>query len=218
MPEHIAFLSHQSGDKKVVRATGVFLANHGIETVSDEWAFRRGESLVGEIERGITKSTCFVLFWSSSACRSSYVQFEDEIAAALRIKNPEYQIQIVRLDDSSLPERHSFAIHHDWRRGRLGTKMFSTHLERLRRAILWLPDTDAPQVKLEQARLAPLLRKEESLRGDLNMAWQELRSWESHSPGSRDQIEIFEDDVRRYESQLRETRRQLRGLGYSGLT
>jgi len=217
MGEHIAFLSHQSDDKRVARAVGRFLAIQDIEPILDEWAFQRGQSLIAEIERNISRSTCFVLFWSSSASRSWYVQFEDEIAAALHVKNPDYQIQVVRLDRTPLSARHSFAIYHDWSRGRHGTKTFKGHLERLRRAIIGLPDADAPPAGHKQSEVALLLETEKSLRWDLNMAWQELRNWRYHSPDNRDQIEIFEDDVREYERRLREVRKQLRAFGYSTL-
>ena len=143
----IAFLSHQTADKPIVRATGPLLADHGIEPILDEWTFRRGRSLATEIEKSIKRSTCFVLFWSQSAASSKYVQFEDEIALARAIKDEGYVTQLVRLDETPLPERHSFLIYHDWRRGRPGSKLFQQHTAVLIRSILGLPDKDAPATR-----------------------------------------------------------------------
>src|ERR1051325_9443271 len=217
MNTHIAFLSHQSSDKKLARAVGQYLAANNIQPILDEWTFRRGMSLAQEIEENISRSTCFIMFWSSSAFASSYVQFEDEMAVARRTKDRLYQTQIVRLDKTPLPQRHSFLIYHDWRRGKPGSKLFAHHIDLLRRAILGLPDVDPPSVANINSEISSLLEAEVSARSNLNIAWQELNNWMWHSPDARDQIELFEDDIRKYVRQLREICTRLRNLGYSDL-
>lgn len=147
MNKHIAFLSYQTANKHIVRATARYLAKNGIEPILDEWSFRRGLSLQSEIEKSIKRSTCFVLFWSQAAMSSKYVQFEDEIALARRIKDERYRTEIVRLDNTNLPERHSFLLYHDWRRIRLQSEKFQQCLDILKRSILGLPDKNPPVTK-----------------------------------------------------------------------
>ncbi|MDB5345952.1 MAG: WD-repeat protein [Schlesneria sp.] len=128
--KHVVFLSHQSNDKPIVRYAAKFLQQK-MTVIWDEWSFRRGKPLTAEIETGIEKSTALVLFWSENAAASKYVQFEDELAIARNIKDDQFSIQIVRLDETSLPKRYDRLIYHDWRRGRPGSKLFDSHLLRL---------------------------------------------------------------------------------------
>lgn len=136
--EHTVFLSHQSRDKSVVRRVGDFL-HTDMEVIFDEWSFRPGKTLTSEIEDGIIRATALVLFWSESAAISKYVQFEDELAIARKIKDETFSIQVVRLDDTKLPERYSRLVYHDWRKGRVGSKLFKSHLKRLSLSIHGLP-------------------------------------------------------------------------------
>jgi hypothetical protein len=127
---HTVFLSHQSNDKPIVRRAAKFLQQK-MAVILDEWSFRPGKTLTAEIEAGIEKSTTLVLFWSENAAASKYVQFEDELAVARKIKDDQFSIQIVKLDGTSLPKRYDRLIFHDWRRGRPGSKLFDSHLLRL---------------------------------------------------------------------------------------
>ncbi len=146
MSQQVAFLSHQTADKYIAAPVGQYLANSGIEPILDIWTFRASAPLHGEIEKHLTRSTCFILFWSDAAAHSDYVQFEDELAVARRTKDDSYSTHIVRLDETPLPTRHAFLIHHDWRRGKPGSKLFATNMERLARAIRGFPLIDAPTV------------------------------------------------------------------------
>jgi hypothetical protein len=218
MTTNVVFLSHQSSDKDIVRIVGQYLAEEEIEPILDEWSFRKGRSLSKEIELGIGRSTAFVLFWSEAAASSKYVQFEDEMAVAKRIKDDSYLVHLIRLDETPLPERHSFILWHDWRRGKPGSKMFMKHLDSLKRALLGLPEKPPPLFKNTNDEIKRLLDEEKSTRFHLNLAWQELENWRKHSPHMREQIGIFEEDIRQYETRLKEIRAKLRKLNYSELT
>jgi hypothetical protein len=74
------------------------------------------------------------------------VRFEDEFAFARRVAHGEFVIHVVRLDETPLPERHSYAVVHDWRRGRVGSNLFDAHLSDLVRGVFGLPQLDPPVV------------------------------------------------------------------------
>ena len=128
------FLSHQSKDKVVVRNAANYLQDR-MEVVLDEWSFCPGKTLTSEIEEGIRRSDALVLFWSKNSAFSKYVQFEDELAISRKVKDERFSIQVVRLDDTDLPERYERLIYHDWRKGRSGSNLFKSHLARLHAAI-----------------------------------------------------------------------------------
>jgi len=115
------------------------LEHFGIESVLDDWSFRGGRSLPKEINDGISTSGAFVLFWSKASARSRYVKFERELALVRSIKEEDYGIHVVRLDSTPVPQRHSFLLHHDWRKGRPGSRLFRDHLESLALALRGLP-------------------------------------------------------------------------------
>jgi hypothetical protein len=136
--KHSVFLSHQSKDKPIVRRVAKFLKKT-MEVIYDEWSFLPGKTLTSEIEDGIEKSTTIVLFWSENAAASKHVRFEDELAIARKIEDDQFSIQIVKLDETSLPKRYDRLIYHDWRSGRPGSKLFDSHLLRLSLSIHGIP-------------------------------------------------------------------------------
>ncbi len=138
-PRHNVFLSHQATDKPVVREVGNQIRSAGMDAILDEWSFRPGKTLTDEIESNIARATALILFWSQAASESDYVQFEDELAIARSIKDSNFGIQVIRLDDTPLPPRYARLIYHDWTKGRPGSKTFDSNVESLIRSLHGLP-------------------------------------------------------------------------------
>ncbi len=130
------FISYSHSDKQYSKLVSNFLAKCGITPILDEWTFRESNPLTEEVCGAIAASDAFVLLWSRKSSGSNYVRFERNLAAARRIKEEDYGFHLIRLDDTPVPEDHAFLLHHDWRRGKPGTKMFEDHLRSLVRAVL----------------------------------------------------------------------------------
>lgn len=150
--KHRLFLSHSSTDKKIVRETAQYLETNGIETIYDDWSFLKGRQLQDEIENAVARSSGFLLFWSALACKSEFVQIELECAHSRRKDDDKYLMQVICLDDTSLPRELSGLIYHDWRRGRPGSKTFEKHLDELERSIRGLPTGESPTAKRAAAK------------------------------------------------------------------
>src|SRR6266852_5329157 len=148
-----AFLSYQHEHKQLVLEVRRQLEQFGIVSIVDEWTFQKGRSLPTEISHGIDASNSFVLFWSKASARSRYVKFERELALVRSIKEEDYGIHVVRLDSTPVPRRHAFLLHHDWRRGRVGTKLFRDHVESLALALRGLPQRQARSTRDQRTLL-----------------------------------------------------------------
>jgi hypothetical protein len=78
MPETTAhsakvFLSHTKADKEFVRRLAKDLKEYGFPVWLDEWELRVGDSLVGEIEKGIDTSAWMIIVLSPAALKSEWV-------------------------------------------------------------------------------------------------------------------------------------------------
>lgn len=102
-PESL-FLSHASLDKEVVSATYDLLkTQHAVGSWIDARELLPGDSLPEHITNGIARATMFVLFWSETAARSSWVRRELDIA----LGTPTPTLVVVRLDHTPVPDRLS---------------------------------------------------------------------------------------------------------------
>lgn len=94
-----AFLSHSSKDKEFVDAVAQELGRQFC--VFDRYSFETGQDLVRSIQEGLEASHVFVLFASTEALRSDWVELEVNEAAYRKIAK-QIQFGVVLLTDSSL--------------------------------------------------------------------------------------------------------------------
>lgn len=70
------FISHRIIDKKEAEALALALENAGHSVWIDVWAINIGDSIVKEINEGLTKSNYFVLCYSDSGIDSPWMSRE----------------------------------------------------------------------------------------------------------------------------------------------
>ncbi|MGD0574998.1 MAG: toll/interleukin-1 receptor domain-containing protein [Anaerolineales bacterium] len=97
------FLSYNSGDKDFVRKLAAALSVAGARVWFDEWTIRPGDSIPGEIDKGLSQFDSFALVWSEFASKSRWVKTEMEAAVARWVQNPTQRLIPVRLDNTPLP-------------------------------------------------------------------------------------------------------------------
>lgn len=96
------FLSHNSEDKPLVRQVNAELILLGAQTHFDELGVLNGEIITEWIDRALSKTDLFVLFWSDHAANSTWVR-DEWTAAYTRFREEPERILVVRLDDAPLP-------------------------------------------------------------------------------------------------------------------
>ena len=98
-----AFISHSSADKTVAVAVyeGLKAGTAWLDRAEIEW----GTRFVEEIESALRNMSDFVLLWSEAASRSSWVQFELDMAFIRLLDEQGIRIRVVRLDGTELPLR-----------------------------------------------------------------------------------------------------------------
>lgn len=97
------FLSYNKADRELARALAAQLKLAGADVWIDEWEVRAGDSIPGKLNEALTTFDTFVLVWSESAERSSWVRGELESAIERGMADPGVRIVPVRLDDAPLP-------------------------------------------------------------------------------------------------------------------
>lgn len=97
------FVSHNKADKATARALATLLVEQGIDVWFDEWEIEPGQSIVGGIEEGLTKSNVFVLIWSGNAQKSNWVGAELRAFVRKRIDDAGLRIIPLMADSTELP-------------------------------------------------------------------------------------------------------------------
>jgi hypothetical protein len=97
------FVSHNKADKTTARALATLLVEQGIDVWFDEWEIAPGQSIVGGIEEGLTKSDVFVLIWSDYAQKSNWVGAELRAFVRKRIDDAGLRIIPLMADGTALP-------------------------------------------------------------------------------------------------------------------
>jgi len=97
------FISHNKSDKDAARNIALFLAAENINVWFDEWEISAGDSIISQINKGLTDCTHFIILWSVNSATSKWVRAELEsiLTKAIETSNP--RIIPVLLDDTSLP-------------------------------------------------------------------------------------------------------------------
>jgi hypothetical protein len=97
------FLSYNSADKELVRKLAASLSVAGAQVWFDEWTVRPGDSIPGQIDKGLTVFSSFALVWSLAASTSRWVRTEMDAAIAQWLADPARRLVPIRLDDTPLP-------------------------------------------------------------------------------------------------------------------
>lgn len=98
------FLSHNSKDKPVVDQFAIRLSEkYGKEEVFyDSWSIKPGDSIIGTMDFGLSRTDTFVLFVSENSLRSGMVTMEWQTALTERAGGNMTLIP-VRMDESEMP-------------------------------------------------------------------------------------------------------------------
>jgi hypothetical protein len=99
---HSLFLSHRSTDKAIVDAVAAGIKTAGVGVWYDNDKMLPSDSLVAKINEGIADMSHFILFWSTAALQSNWVERELN-AAVSRLIEHKTPIIIVRLDQTPVP-------------------------------------------------------------------------------------------------------------------
>lgn len=134
-----AFLSYSHRDKAQVIKIARGLKMHGVSTWLDDWQIIIGDLLNPILETAIEKCDCFVLFWSSSAEQSKFVELERKYAALY----PDKRRVWVRFDNTIPPPELSQYVWLDWLSGG-DSRTWEDKLILLARAIHMKPIYDPP--------------------------------------------------------------------------
>jgi radical SAM enzyme (TIGR01210 family) len=111
------FISYARRDRDKIRALEQWLSQRGLHVRRDEYDFRGGEQIRAETARVMTEADAVLVFWSKTASKRPWVQYERRLARALEAKAkqkkriPPHLIYVV-LDETPLPppEKYRLAV------------------------------------------------------------------------------------------------------------
>lgn len=97
------FISHNSRDKALAARLANELSRHRASVWLDEWEIALGESIVENIESGLSDATTLVVIWSEHARGSKWVSTELRAYIRRRVDDSSLRIVPIMLDDTPLP-------------------------------------------------------------------------------------------------------------------
>jgi hypothetical protein len=102
--QRIAFLSHSSHDKPIIRQLATDLTAAGIGVWLDEQRIPVGESIPDSIALGLAESDFFVIALSQHSAQSEWVKRELSSALVNEISKRKVKILPIKLDDVPVPD------------------------------------------------------------------------------------------------------------------
>ncbi len=103
MPSKTAFISYNQEDREAAQNIALFLTSENINVWFDEWEISAGDSIIKQINKGLTDCTHFVTVWSCHSATSSWVRSELEAVLQKAIEVGKPKIIPVLLDKTPLP-------------------------------------------------------------------------------------------------------------------
>ncbi len=97
------FISYNQADRAVAREIAMFLVAENINVWFDEWKISPGDSIIEEIQEGLSNCSVFIVVWSKNAAKSKWVRKELETALIKGITTSRLKIVPIRLDNEPLP-------------------------------------------------------------------------------------------------------------------
>lgn len=110
------FLSHSSKDRAIVERVGEELRRMALKPWLDVQQIAPGERIPQKLSTALASAGYFLIFWSSSAANSRWVQSEVDAAFFRWADNQSILIIPVLLDNSELPELLKPISHLDFRK------------------------------------------------------------------------------------------------------
>jgi hypothetical protein len=101
--KRVAFLSHSSHDKPVIRQLATDLTAAGITVWLDEQRIKVGDSIPEQIAQGLAASDFFVIALSKQSVASEWVKHELNNALVSAIAQRKVKVLPVKLDDVEVP-------------------------------------------------------------------------------------------------------------------
>lgn len=102
--QYDVFLSHNSGDKPLVRRVAERLKAAGLNVWFDEWIIDYGDDIYLSIEAGLSSSQSLALFISANALKSDWVDLERSTALFRDPKNKERRFIPILVDTCDVPD------------------------------------------------------------------------------------------------------------------
>jgi TIR domain len=99
----VAFLSHSSTDKPIIRQLAADLMANGIGVWLDEHQIQVGDSIPEKISQGLANSDFFLIGLSDSSAKSQWVQKELNSALMTEMNKREVHILPLKLDSTTIP-------------------------------------------------------------------------------------------------------------------
>lgn len=97
------FISHRSADLPLAERLGGDLKGHGHTVWLDEWKIGIGDSIVGEIEEGLTGAAYVILCLSSAGVHSPWMSREWMSTLARQLEGKNVKLLPVRLSGGEPP-------------------------------------------------------------------------------------------------------------------
>ncbi|MFJ4328200.1 toll/interleukin-1 receptor domain-containing protein [Streptomyces tricolor] len=98
-----AFMSHNHRDKPHVTPFAAKMKLVGAQIWLDEWEIFPGDTIVGKVNQALDAVDTLLLFWSSGAAASNWVNTEMEAALTRKLSEGDLRIIPIKLDDTPLP-------------------------------------------------------------------------------------------------------------------
>ncbi|WP_033822963.1 toll/interleukin-1 receptor domain-containing protein [Kitasatospora sp. MBT63] len=98
-----AFLSHNHRDKPLVSPLASRLRMLGVEVWLDSWNIAPGDSIPGKVNEALGLADTALVFWSSNAADSRWVDTEWQTAFTRRLSDDSVRIIPIVLDATPLP-------------------------------------------------------------------------------------------------------------------
>jgi len=95
------FISHSSKDKQIVTDLATLLTKDSVWF--DMWDMDAGDELSDKIEKGIDEAKVFLIILSNNSIKSSWAQFELNMALIKYLEEEDYRIIVARIDDVKVP-------------------------------------------------------------------------------------------------------------------
>lgn len=99
----LVFVSHNKADRDTAREIALFLVAENINTWFDEWEIAAGDSIVEQINTGLTGASHFIILWSAHSSSSHWVRRELASTLAHSIAQGHPRVVPIVLDDTPLP-------------------------------------------------------------------------------------------------------------------
>ena len=98
------FISHNKKDKEVAREIALFLVAEDISVWFDEWEVTAGDSIIDEINTGLSGCSHFIILWSINSAKSNWVKKELDSTLSQAIQSGVPRIIPVLIDNTKLPK------------------------------------------------------------------------------------------------------------------